>query len=68
VLYLLNLHLDFTNGIWIGSGVMEQPVIKLADMNKKYKEKITEEYAWIFKNSNATLVKLVNDDGDAHEE
>ncbi len=57
-----------TNGIWIGSGVMEQPVIKLADMNKKYKEKITEEYAWIFKNSNATLVKLVNDDGDAHEE
>lgn len=57
-----------TNGVWIGPGVMEQAVIKLADMNKKYKDKITEEYAWVFKNSNGTLIKLVNDGGETNEE
>ncbi|MFI3307543.1 MAG: type VII secretion protein EssC [Mycoplasmatota bacterium] len=56
------------NGIWIGSGIMEQTVIKLADIDKRYKEKIKNDFSWVFKNSNGTLIKLINDEEETTNE
>lgn len=47
------------NGIWLGSGVMEQSVLKLSDMDRKYKEKISSLYAWNVKFGVGTLVKTI---------
>ena len=49
-----------TNGIWIGSGLQDQSVIKLSNYDKKYAAKISNEYAWISKNGVPNLIKLVN--------
>ena len=56
------------NGIWLGNGVFDQTIIKMSDLNSKYKENINNEYAWIFKNGNGSLIKLVNSDGDDNEQ
>ena len=48
-----------SNGIWIGSGVMEQTVIKPAEYNKKYNVQISNGFAWIFKNGSGQLTKLI---------
>ncbi len=53
-----------TSGIWVGSGAMEQSVIKLSDINKKYKEKLNNDFAWVFKNGEGELVKLINENTD----
>ncbi len=53
------------NGIWVGNGAMEQGAIKLTDIDKKYKEKIPNDYAWIFKNGNGKLIKLINENENA---
>ena len=51
-----------SNGIWIGSGVQEQTVVKASDYNKKYNIKIPISFAWVFKNGDGTLVKLISGD------
>ena len=49
-----------SNGIWLGSGVTEQSVIKYNDFSKKYNIKITDEFAWVFKNGIGQVVKIIN--------
>ena len=49
-----------TNGIWIGSGVGEQSVIKTGQYDKKYNIKLSSDFAWVFKNSEGSIVKLIN--------
>ena len=50
-----------SNGIWVGQGVADQSVIKLNDYNKKYNIKIQNDFAWIIKNGNGNLIKLMNE-------
>ena len=50
-----------TNGIWIGADVQTQAVIKSNEFGKKYNQKINDEFAWVFKNGNGCLVKLINE-------
>ncbi len=49
------------NGIWIGNGVSDQSVIRITEVTKKYRTKTTDDYAWIFKNGNGEILKLIND-------
>ena len=48
-----------SNGIWIGPGFMEQTVISSNDYNNKFKEKIDKQFAWVSKNGDAELIKIV---------
>jgi len=57
-----------SNGIWIGSGFMEQTVISCNDYNNRFKEKIDKQYAWICKNGEAELVKIVGEKESEDEE
>ena len=56
------------NGIWIGSGFMEQTVIHCNDYNNKYKEQIDKQFAWVVKNGEADLVKIVGEKEQIDEE
>lgn len=49
------------NGIWIGDGVSDQSVIRITEITKKYRGKVSIDYAWIFKNGNGELIKIIND-------
>ena len=55
------------SGIWIGPNLMDQGVIKMVDLDRKYREKITCDYAWIVKNGSANLIKVVGA-GEENEE
>ncbi len=55
------------NGLWIGSGLMDQSIVKVTDMDKKYREKIGYDYGWVIKNGEGTLVKLVSLEGEENE-
>lgn len=50
-----------SNGIWVGSGFMEQTVISCNDYGNTFKEKIDKQYAWIAKNGEAELIKIVGE-------
>ncbi len=52
------------NGLWIGSNVVDQGVIKISDISKNHREKISNQYAWNVKNGTSSLVKLVGVDKD----
>ncbi len=54
------------NALWIGAGIMDQGSVKISTFEKKYSEKINNEFGWLVKNGDGSLIKLVN--GDAHEE
>ena len=56
------------NGIWIGNGIVDQGVIRIAELSKKYRASITNDYGWIIKNGMGNLVKFINDEGDKDEE
>ncbi len=55
------------DGIWLGNGVFDQTIIKMSELSAKYKEKVNDDYAWIFKNGNGSLIKIINSDGDNNE-
>ena len=50
-----------SNGIWIGSGFMEQNVFNCSDIGPEHKEKIDKQFAWLIKNNEADLVKIVGE-------
>ena len=52
-------NINNSNGIWIGPGFMEQNIISSSDYSNKYREKINKQFAWISKNGEAELVKIV---------
>ena len=56
------------NGIWIGQGFMEQTVISANDYNNKFKEKIDKQFAWVSKNGEAELIKIVGEKEKEDEE
>lgn len=52
------------NGIWVGAGVAEQGVIKLSGAIKAYNEKINNRFAWVIRNGQGLLIKLMEMDED----
>ena len=48
-----------SNGIWVGPGFMEQTVISCNDYGNRFKEQINKQFAWIAKNGEADLIKIV---------
>ena len=57
-----------SNGIWVGSGFMEQTVISCNDYNNRFKEQIDKQFAWVAKNGEADLVKIVGEKEKEDEE
>ena len=55
------------NGIWVGSGFMEQAVISANEYANKHKVNISNQFAWVSKNGNSELVKIVGKKGDDDE-
>ena len=49
-----------TNGVWVGKGASEQSAIKIGEFNKKYSTKITNDFAWYFKNGEGSIIKLIS--------
>ena len=56
------------NGIWVGSGFMEQTVISCNDYNNRFKEQIDKQFAWVSKNGSADLIKIVGEKEQEDEE
>ena len=50
------------NGIWIGNGASSQSVIKTSEYGKKFNIKIKNDFAWLFKNGEGILVKLISEE------
>jgi len=50
-----------SNGIWIGSGFVEQNVFNCSGIGPAHREKIDKQFAWIIKNNEATLAKIVGE-------
>ena len=55
------------NGIWVGSGFMEQNVISPSDYSNKHKEKLNNQFAWVVKNGEPELIKIVGEKGEEDE-
>ena len=51
-----------SNGIWVGSGFVEQTVIKSSGYDNRFKQSINNQYAWVSQNSNVQLVKIVGEE------
>jgi hypothetical protein len=47
---------------------MEQTVISCNDYSNRFKEKINNQFAWIAKNGEAELIKIVGSKEDEDEE
>ena len=56
-----------SNGIWVGPGFTEQSVFKCDTYGAQYKVKINEQFAWVSKNSEADLVKIVGEPKEDEE-
>ena len=57
-----------SNGIWVGSGFMEQTVINCSDYSNRFKEQIDKQFAWVAKNGDAELIKIVGEREKEDEE
>ncbi len=57
-----------SNGIWVGPGFMEQTIISCNDYNNRFKERINKQFAWIAKNGEAELIKIVGEKEQEDEE
>ena len=55
--YTSNIRADY--GIWIGQGVVDQSVIRLTGGSRIYTEKIDNRFAWVIKNGQGALIKLM---------
>lgn len=45
------------NGIWVGNGFMDQNVIRISDINSKYRQKIDSSFIWVMNNGISCLLK-----------
>ena len=52
---------DSSRGIWIGSGISEQSIIKVAKFNREDRDDIPNDYGYVVSTSRATRVKLLTD-------
>ena len=52
---------DTTKGIWIGSGIVDQSIIKLNKIDREDREEITNEFGYIVSKGKAHRVKLVSE-------
>jgi hypothetical protein len=50
-----------SNGIWIGSGFVEQNVFNCSEMGSEHRIKIDKQYAWVLKNNEASLIKIAGE-------
>ena len=55
------------SGIWLGSGITEQYVIKIAKMDRKLYQEIKYDFGYKVENGIPVLVKLINFVGDDDE-
>ena len=60
---------DTNNGIWIGSGVADQGVLRISNINNSMYDKLDNSMGYVVQDSYAELVKLINFDenGDSNE-
>lgn len=56
------------NGIWIGSGLLDQYVIKVNKIERYMKEEISPNYGFVIKKGRPALVKLLNTEGEENNE
>ena len=61
-------NINNSNGIWVGPGFADQSVINCNDYGSQLKEKINTQYAWVTKNGDAELVKIVGEEVKEDEE
>ncbi len=52
---------DLTKGIWIGSGITEQSLIKIIKFDREDRLEISNEYGYIINNSKQSKIKLLLD-------
>lgn len=52
---------DDSEGIWLGNGVADQYVIKLATTPRELREEIPEQFGYVIKNGKAVLVKFIQE-------
>ena len=50
---------DQTKGIWVGSGIVDQSIMKLNKVEREDREEITNNYGYIVEKGRASRVKLV---------
>ena len=55
--YSNNIRVD--QGLWIGSGIIDQNVIRITSSNKSIAEKINNNFGWKVKNGQGTLIKIM---------
>lgn len=55
--YSNNIRID--QGLWVGSGVADQTVIRLTGGSRAYTEKIDNRFGWKIKNGQGVLIKLM---------
>ena len=52
---------DLTKGIWIGSGVADQTLLKLSKITREDREEINNNYGYVINNAKLNKVKLVTE-------
>ena len=55
------------NGIWVGNGFMEQNVISPGDYSNQHKSRLNNQFAWVTKNGEPELIKIVGEKGEEDE-
>ena len=50
---------DTSRGIWIGSGIADQSLLKISKITREDREEISNEYGYIVNNAKITKVKLL---------
>jgi S-DNA-T family DNA segregation ATPase FtsK/SpoIIIE len=56
-----------SNGIWVGNGVSEQSILKVATYSKQHTANISNSFGWVFKGGNIVLTKLLDCEGETDE-
>ena len=56
------------NGIWVGTGITDQGIIRVTDLNVRYKINIDNTFAWLVRNGIGQVTKLYVEQGDENEE
>ena len=56
-----------SNGIWVGNGVSEQSILKVATYSKQHTANISNSFGWVFKGGYIVLTKLLDCEGETDE-
>ena len=60
-------HCNKANGVWVGSGIADQYVVKLNNVTRDMRQDIDDDFGWVMNNGDALLTKLVTYKEDGYE-